>query len=109
MCVVPQNCVLTIGGFLKLFGDPNKHAHPVVNVLPHSIRTKSPRAGPQTLHFNLTRHPTAREKAKGRFSNDADESRIADFCIATVQDAMLLGRSNAFCRSVTHTVAAQLI
>ena len=33
-----------------------------------------------------------REKAQGRLVADADEERLADFCIATVQGAMLLGK-----------------
>src|SRR5260370_37749225 len=33
-----------------------------------------------------------KEKAKDRLSKDANEDRLADFCIATVQGAMLLGR-----------------
>ena len=33
-----------------------------------------------------------REKAQGRLAADADEDRLADFCIATVQGAMLMGK-----------------
>ncbi len=33
-----------------------------------------------------------KEKAKGRLSQDANEERMADFCIATIQGAMLLGK-----------------
>src|SRR5215469_9355770 len=33
-----------------------------------------------------------REKALGRLSADADEERMADFCIATIQGAMLIGK-----------------
>jgi TetR/AcrR family transcriptional regulator, transcriptional repressor for nem operon len=33
-----------------------------------------------------------REKAKGYLRNDADEERLADFCIATLQGAMLVGK-----------------
>ena len=33
-----------------------------------------------------------REKAKSRLSKEAKEERLADFCIATVQGAMLMGK-----------------
>jgi TetR/AcrR family transcriptional regulator, transcriptional repressor for nem operon len=33
-----------------------------------------------------------REKAKGLLRKDADEERLADFCIATLQGAMLVGK-----------------
>jgi TetR/AcrR family transcriptional regulator, transcriptional repressor for nem operon len=33
-----------------------------------------------------------REKAKSRLSKDAKEDQLADFCIATVQGAMLMGK-----------------
>jgi len=33
-----------------------------------------------------------REKAKGFLRKDADEERLADFCIATLQGAMLVGK-----------------
>ena len=33
-----------------------------------------------------------REKAKGRLRKDADEERLADFCIAALQGAMLVGK-----------------
>ena len=33
-----------------------------------------------------------REKAKGHLRKDADEERLADFCIATLQGAMLVGK-----------------
>src|SRR5579864_90659 len=33
-----------------------------------------------------------REKAKSRLSKDAKETQLADFCIATVQGAMLMGK-----------------
>ena len=31
-------------------------------------------------------------KAKGRLSKDVDENGLADFCIATIQGAMLMGK-----------------
>ena len=33
-----------------------------------------------------------KEKAKGRLSQDANEERMADFCMATIQGAMRLGK-----------------
>jgi TetR/AcrR family transcriptional repressor of nem operon len=33
-----------------------------------------------------------REKARGHLRKDADEERLADFCIATLQGAMLVGK-----------------
>jgi TetR/AcrR family transcriptional regulator, transcriptional repressor for nem operon len=33
-----------------------------------------------------------REKAQGRLAADADEERLADYCIAVVQGAMLMGK-----------------
>ena len=33
-----------------------------------------------------------REKARGRLAADADEDRLADFCIATIQGGMLMGK-----------------
>jgi hypothetical protein len=33
-----------------------------------------------------------REKAQGRLAADADEDRLADFCIATIQGAMLMDK-----------------
>jgi hypothetical protein len=36
-----------------------------------------------------------REKAGGRLDAAADEERLADFCLATIQGATLMGRSSA--------------
>jgi hypothetical protein len=33
-----------------------------------------------------------REKAKGQLAEAANEDRLADFCIATIQGAMLMGK-----------------
>src|SRR5260370_26050330 len=41
-----------------------------------------------------------KEKAKGRLTQDANEEQIADFCIATVQGAMLLGKIKRNSRTV---------
>ncbi len=51
-----------------------------------------------------------KEKAKGRLSQDANEERMADFCIATIQGAMLLGKikrnsqtvETSVCEAVAH-------
>jgi len=49
-----------------------------------------------------------KEKAKGRLSKDANEDRLADFCIATVQGAMLLGRIKRDSRPVDAIVEEAL-
>jgi AcrR family transcriptional regulator len=52
----------------------------------------------QDLHliFEVMKNKLARlfitEKAKGRLSEDANANGMADFCIATIQGAMLLGK-----------------
>jgi TetR/AcrR family transcriptional regulator, transcriptional repressor for nem operon len=49
-----------------------------------------------SLIIELTKYKIAaffiREKAKGHLRKDADEERLADFCIATLQGAMLVGK-----------------
>jgi len=49
-----------------------------------------------SLIFEVVKNKLAtffiKEKAKGRFSEDANEGHMADFCIATIQGAMLLGK-----------------
>lgn len=49
-----------------------------------------------SLIFEVIRNKLAaffiREKAKSRLSDDAKETQLADFCIATVQGAMLMGK-----------------
>jgi TetR/AcrR family transcriptional regulator, transcriptional repressor for nem operon len=49
-----------------------------------------------SLIFEVVRNRLAafflREKAQGRLKQDADEERLADFCIATIQGAMLMGK-----------------
>ena len=44
-----------------------------------------------------------REKAKGQLRKDADEERLADFCIATLQGAMLVGKIRRSKRPVEMT------
>ena len=49
-----------------------------------------------SLIFEVVKNKLAaffiKEKAKGRLSKDAAEDQMADFCIATIQGAMLLGK-----------------
>src|SRR5215831_17323390 len=49
-----------------------------------------------SLIFEVVRNKLAaffiREKAQGRLAQEADEGRMADFCIAAIQGAMLLGK-----------------
>jgi len=46
--------------------------------------------------FEVVKHKLAaffiQEKAKGRFSKSVNENELADFCIVTVQGAMLMGK-----------------
>jgi AcrR family transcriptional regulator len=48
------------------------------------------------LIFEVVKHKLAaffiKEKAQGRLAPEANEERMADFCIATIQGAMLLGK-----------------
>jgi TetR/AcrR family transcriptional repressor of nem operon len=49
-----------------------------------------------SLIFEVVKHKLAafflKEKAKGRFAKRADAQRMADFCLATIQGAMLMGK-----------------
>jgi len=45
-----------------------------------------------------------REKAQGRLSQNASEGRMADFCIAAIQGAMLMGKVKRSSRIVEATV-----
>jgi TetR/AcrR family transcriptional repressor of nem operon len=49
-----------------------------------------------------------REKALGKLSKSADESELADFCIATVQGAMLMGKIKRSSATVETTIKAAL-
>jgi len=49
-----------------------------------------------------------REKAIGRLSQRADEDQLADFCIATVQGAMLMGKIKRSSQTVEGTIKAAL-
>jgi hypothetical protein len=64
------------------------------------------------LIFEVVRNKLAaffiKEKAKGRLAKKADEDRLADFCIATIQGAMLMGKINRSSQSVETTVLEAL-
>jgi AcrR family transcriptional regulator len=49
-----------------------------------------------SLIFEVVKHKLAafflKEKAKGRLTNRADPQRMADFCLATIQGGMLMGK-----------------
>jgi AcrR family transcriptional regulator len=52
-----------------------------------------------------------REKAGGRLNSDAHEERLADFCLATIQGAMLMGkvkRDSNLVEDVVHQAMAHL-
>ena len=49
-----------------------------------------------------------REKAKSRLSKDANEGQLADFCIASVQGAMLMGKIRHSPETVESTVSQAL-
>jgi hypothetical protein len=52
-----------------------------------------------------------REKASGRLNSDAHEERLADFCLAMIQGAMLMGkvkRDSNLVEDVVHQAMAHL-
>jgi hypothetical protein len=49
-----------------------------------------------------------KQKAKGAIPKTTDEGALADFCIATVQGAMLMGKIERSTRPVETTVAETL-
>jgi TetR/AcrR family transcriptional repressor of nem operon len=65
-----------------------------------------------SLIFEVMRNKLAaffiREKAAGRLSPDAREHEIADFCIATIQGAMLIGKINRNSEQVETTLGEAL-
>ena len=65
-----------------------------------------------SLIFEVVKNKLAaffiRERAKGRLSEDANEDQMADFCIATVQGAMLLGKIKRNSQTVETTVREAL-
>jgi AcrR family transcriptional regulator len=48
------------------------------------------------------------EKARGRVAADADESRLAEFCVATIQGAMLMGKVKRSPQPVEATIKEAL-
>ena len=68
------------------------------------------------LIFEIARSKIAtffvREKAGGRLNPDVPEDQLADFCLATIQGAMLMGkvkRSSGLVESVVHEAMAHLM
>ena len=65
-----------------------------------------------SLIFEVVRNKLAtffiREKARGRLAEDADEEQMADFCIAAIQGAMLLGKVKRDSQPVETTVRETL-
>src|SRR5258708_10804051 len=49
-----------------------------------------------------------KQKAVGRLSKDASEDQLADFCIAAVQGAMLMGKIKRSSQTVETTIKAAL-
>jgi AcrR family transcriptional regulator len=65
-----------------------------------------------SLIFEVVKHKLAaffiKEKAKGRLAEEADEERLADFCLAAIQGAMLMGRIRRNSQAVETTVRETL-
>ena len=65
-----------------------------------------------SLIFEVVKNKLAaffvKEKAKGRLSRRASEERMADFCIATIQGAMLMGKIKRSSQTVETTVREAL-
>lgn len=65
-----------------------------------------------SLIFEVVKNKLAtffmKEKANGRLSKDANEERMADFCIAVVQGAMLMGKIKRDSEPVETTVREAL-
>jgi len=51
----------------------------------------------------------AKEKSEGRLAEDASSELLADFCIATIQGAMLLGKVKKDSQPVEATVRETLV
>jgi AcrR family transcriptional regulator len=64
------------------------------------------------LIFEVVKHKLSaffiKEKAQGRLALEADEDRMADFCIAAIQGAMLLGKIRRHSESVEAIVQEAL-
>ncbi len=65
-----------------------------------------------SLIFEVVKNKLAtffmKEKANGRLSRDANEERMADFCIAVIQGAMLMGKIKRDSQPVETTVREAL-
>jgi TetR/AcrR family transcriptional regulator, transcriptional repressor for nem operon len=65
-----------------------------------------------SLIFEIVKHKLAafflREKAKGRLTKKADAERMADFCIASIQGAMLMGKIKRSSQTAETAVAGAL-
>jgi AcrR family transcriptional regulator len=65
-----------------------------------------------SLIFEVVRNKLAaffiKERAKGRLAKKADEEQLADFCIATIQGAMLMGKIKRSSHTVETTVLEAL-
>jgi AcrR family transcriptional regulator len=65
-----------------------------------------------TLLFEVVKNKLAaffiREKATGRLGDNVDEEQLADFCIAAVQGAMLMGKIRRSPEAVENTVSRTL-
>ena len=66
-----------------------------------------------SLIFEVVKNKLAafflKEKAKGRLVKKVDEEELADFCIATIQGAMLLGKIKRDSRPVETAVRQGMI
>jgi AcrR family transcriptional regulator len=65
-----------------------------------------------SLIFEVVKHKLVsffiKEKATGRLLEEADEERLADFCLAAIQGAMLMGRIRRNSQPVETTVREAL-
>jgi TetR/AcrR family transcriptional regulator, transcriptional repressor for nem operon len=66
-----------------------------------------------SLIFEIVKNKLAaffiKEKARARLSRDANEEQMANFCIATIQGAMLLGKIKRNSQTVEATVREALV
>jgi TetR/AcrR family transcriptional regulator, transcriptional repressor for nem operon len=66
-----------------------------------------------SLIFEVVKNKLAaffiREKSKGQLAQDAKEEQMADFCIATIQGAMLLGKVKRNSQTAETTVREALV
>jgi AcrR family transcriptional regulator len=66
-----------------------------------------------SLIFEVVKHKLAaffiKEKATGRLAPEADEGRLAEFCLATIQGAMLMGKIRRNAEPVEATVQEALL